>query len=170
MIPTLTTERLTLRAPELRDFEAFAAYRASDRARYVGGPNTRDEAWNQICAIAGQWQMRGYGRWILADKTTDEAMGVAGIYHPEDWPGPEIGWTVFEAAEGKGYAFEAAKASRTYAYETLGWDTIFSCVAPENERSLKLAKRLGCTFERSFEHEALGTLNIWRHPSREALS
>ncbi|MEM7720821.1 MAG: GNAT family N-acetyltransferase [Pseudomonadota bacterium] len=169
MIPTLTTERLTLRAPEFRDFEAFAAYRASDRARFVGGPNTRDEAWNQLCAIAGQWQLRGYGRWILADRETDEALGVAGIYHPDGWPEAEIGWTVFEAAEGKGYAYEAALASRDYAYDTLGWDTIISCVAPENERSLKLAHRMGCTPDGQFTHDAFGTLHIWRHPAREAL-
>ena len=42
--PVLTTRRLTLRLPEDRDFDAFAAFVALDRARWVGGPGTREDA------------------------------------------------------------------------------------------------------------------------------
>ena len=36
--PVLETPRLILRAPRLADFDGFAAYQASDRARFTGGP------------------------------------------------------------------------------------------------------------------------------------
>ena len=36
-IPTLETERLTLRAPGARDLGAFATFYASDASRFVGG-------------------------------------------------------------------------------------------------------------------------------------
>jgi ribosomal-protein-alanine N-acetyltransferase len=43
MIPTLATERLTLRAPRLADFEPFAVHCASPRAMFENGPLDRDQ-------------------------------------------------------------------------------------------------------------------------------
>lgn len=37
------------------------------------------------------------------------------------------------------------------------------------DRSVKLAKRLGCTKERVFDHAELGPFDVWRHPAQEAL-
>ncbi len=170
MIPTLHTKRLTLRAPALRDFDAYATFRASDRASFVGGPNSRSEAWHQFCALLGQWPLRGYGRWIIADTETDAALGTTGLFHPEGWPECEIAWSLFAEGEGRGIAFEAATAARAYAYETLGWSSVISCVAPDNARSIALAQRLGCQFEAPFEHTEYGRLDIWRHPSAEEVT
>ena len=169
-IPTVTTERLTLRAPQLSDFDAYADFRGSDRAAFVGGPNTPAQAWQQLCALIGQWQLRGYGRWMIADKDTDEPLGVTGLHHPVEWPEAEVAWSLFAAGEGRGIAYEAALAVRTYAYETLGWSTVISCVDSKNARSLALAKRLGCTRDGQFTHEVFGIMDVWRHPSREALA
>ena len=41
--PTLTTARLTLRMPVLADFGPRAAFHASDRSVYEGGPCGRAE-------------------------------------------------------------------------------------------------------------------------------
>ncbi len=167
-IPTLTTERLTLRAPKPSDFEAFAAFRASPRAVHVGGPHGRREAFMSFCALWGHWAMRGFGRWIVADRTTDAPLGVVGPLYPEDWPEREIAWSVFEGAEGRGIAYEAAVAARRYAYETLGWTTAISLIVEGNERSIALAKRLGCVWERDHEHPEFGRMPLWRHPGPEA--
>ncbi|MEM1272837.1 MAG: GNAT family N-acetyltransferase [Pseudomonadota bacterium] len=164
MIPVLETERLVLRAPQLSDFDAYAAFRGSDRARFVGGPNTRLEAWQQFSALAGQWHLRGYGRWMVTLAGADEPLGVVGAFHPDDWPEAEIAWSMFAAGEGKGYAYEAAKAARHYAYETLRWQTAISLVDPANARSLSLARRLGCRADGFFDHEVYGRMHIWRHP------
>ncbi|MEM6637070.1 MAG: GNAT family N-acetyltransferase [Pseudomonadota bacterium] len=166
-IPTIETERLRLRSPKPSDLDAYIAYRASARSRFVGGPNTADEAFSMLCSIVGQWQLRGYGRWMVAQKDTDDPLGVVGIYHPLEWPEPEIGWTVFEHAEGKGVAYEAALATRDFAYRTLGWKTIVSLVADENQRSVALARRMGCKRENVFQHSEFGDLPVWRHPGAE---
>ncbi|MFT4716513.1 MAG: RimJ/RimL family protein N-acetyltransferase [Paracoccaceae bacterium] len=169
IIPTLETDRLILRAPDPTDFEAFARFRVSERSIGVGGPYTRVQAFDQMCELFGHWFMRGYGRWMVAEKSSNEPLGVVGLFYPEDWPEPEIAWTVFENGEGKGIAFEAAMASRQYAYETLGWDTAISCVVPDNVRSITLAKRMGAIQEGSFHHEDIGDLQVWRHVGREAV-
>jgi RimJ/RimL family protein N-acetyltransferase len=162
-IPTLQTERLTLRAPKASDLDAHAEFRASDRASMVGGPNTRAWSFDHLCGIVGHWQMRGYGRWILADKATDEPLGVVGLYFPEDWPEPEIGWSVYAKGEGRGLAREAAEATRAYAYDVLGWSTVISLIRTDNVRSKTLAQRMGCRHDGDFHHATYGAMEIWRH-------
>ena len=165
-IPVLETQRLRLRTPMAADFDAYAAFRASDRAATLGGPYPRHIAFSQLCATIGHWQMRGYGRWMVADKETDTALGIVGLYHPEDWPEPELAWSVFGPAEGKGIAHEAALAARAYAHDTLGWSTLMSVIAADNTRSIALARKLGAAYEKDFDHAELGALQIWRHPAK----
>ena len=169
-IPEIETERLRLRAPKLADFEPMADFRASERSKSVGGPYDRNQTFDWLCTIAGHWLMRGYGRWIVADRDTDATLGVSGLMFPDGWPEPEIAWSLTEQAEGRGIAYEAAEAARRFAYDTLGWSTVISCTAPDNTRSIALAKRLGATPDGSHEHPTYGTLLIWRHPEPEALA
>ncbi len=102
---------------------------------------------------------------MVADRVTDRALGIAGPFFPDCWPEPEIGWTVFSCAEGRGLAHEAALAARAYVYGTLGWDTVISAIAPGNTRSVALARRMGAVAEGRFEHPRFGRLDIWRHSS-----
>lgn len=169
MIPVLHTDRLTLRGPDLSDFEAFAEFRASDRASFVGGPNTRAEAWMMFCATAGQWSVRGYGRWIVADRQTDAPLGVVGLHHPDDWPQLELAWSMFAVGEGQGFALEAARAARAYGYKKLGVTELVSFVDPINARSAALAKRLDAEPDGVFQHERFGAMHIWRHPGPEVV-
>ncbi len=165
MIPTLTTERLTLRAPRMDDFDAHAAFRTSDRARPVGGPDTREGAYDHFAGIAGQWVLRGYGRWLVADRATDAPLGIVGLHHPDNWSEPELAWSLYAAGEGRGIAMEAALAARAHAYDTLGWTTLISYIAPTNTRSMALAKRMGCTSDGPHDHPAIGMVHVMRHPA-----
>ncbi len=163
-IPILETERLRLRAPLALDFEPFVAFRMSDRASGVGGPFSRSEAYLQFGELFGHWVLHGFGRWIVADRQSDEPLGVVGLWYPEGWPEPEVAWSVFERGEGMGIAFEASLAAREFAYSKLGWTTAISLILEDNHRSFKLARRLGAESEASFQHPALGAMQIWRHP------
>ncbi|KIN62350.1 Acetyltransferase, GNAT family protein [Sulfitobacter noctilucicola] len=167
-IPTVETERLRLRAPVWSDFDAFAAFRMSDRTKHLGGPCTRTQAFDKLGEIIGHWHLRGYGRWMVADKVTDEPLGVVGCFYPDDWPEPEIAWSVFEQAEGRGIATEAARASLDFAYNTLGWTTAVSCTTPDNSRSKALALRLGATREDDFTTVDGMVLEVYRHTGPEA--
>lgn len=164
-IPVLETERLRLRAPRASDYEPYVEFRMSERARGVGGPFTRSEAYGQFGELFGHWILRGFGRWVVADLATDEPLGVVGLWYPEGWPEAEIAWSVFADGEGKGIAYEASLAARDYAFSTLGWTTAISLIMEDNSRSFALAQRLGAEFERAFQHPSLGAMQIWRHPS-----
>lgn len=167
MIPMLTTSRLTLRGPDARDIGHLRDFYASDRSKFVGGPKAADDAWRQLATEIGHWTLCGYGRWIV--EADGDQVGLIGLWNPEGWPEPEIGWDLFDGAEGKGYATEAANAARDYAYGTLGWSTAISLVEPGNDGSANVAKRLGATLESETNHPKFGPLHIYRHPAPEAL-
>ena len=168
MIPTLETARLTLRALSQDDFPALAEFYASDRSKFVGGPQRPDQAWRSLAGEIGHWTLRGYGRWAVEEKATGKFCGVVGLWNPEGWPEEEIGWDLMNGFEGKGYATEAAKAARDYAYGTLGWTTAISLVADGNDGSAGVAKRLGAEWESRFDHAMFGPMNVYRHPAPEA--
>jgi RimJ/RimL family protein N-acetyltransferase len=170
MIPVLRTERLTLRGPRLADFDPVAAFLGSERARYVGGARSRRVAWTTFASLVGHWELRGYGMWSVDETASGAFVGMVGLYDPEDWFAPEIGWwIVAPELEGRGFAREAALAARRYAYEIAGWRAAFSVIAPENTRSIRLAESLGATLDRRVDAEAGGPALIYRHPPPEAL-
>jgi RimJ/RimL family protein N-acetyltransferase len=163
VIPTLETERLILRGFGPDDFESFAAFYGSEAARFVGGPEERFATWRRIASYAGCWALRGYGKFVVEEKASGSAIGIVGPWYPEGWPEPEIGWTVLPAFTGRGYATEAAARSLAFAYDELGWTTAMSAIFPGNERSFRLAERLGARHDGSFEFKPYGALEIYRH-------
>lgn len=141
--PTLHTERLTLRTPKLSDFEHWAAFFASGRSVHEGGPLTRLDAWRLWAADVALWLLKGYGPFGVDDRRTGDYVGEVGIYHGENFPEPELGWFVLPAAEGQGYAAEAADAVKRWARDTFGWTRLVSIIEPANQRSIATALRIG---------------------------
>lgn len=168
MIPTLHTRRLTLRAMKPEDFEPFAAFYATDASRFVGGPEERPAAWRRMAAYAGSWALRGHGKFVVEEKASGRVAGIVGPWYPEGWPEAEISWTILPEFAGRGYATEAAARSLAFAYDELGWQTAISVIAPENERSIRLAERLGARHEGKAEARPYGLLDVYRHlPAEE---
>ncbi|WP_347310904.1 GNAT family N-acetyltransferase [Defluviimonas sp. SAOS-178_SWC] len=167
--PVLSTERLILRAPRKGDFEPWAAMATSERARYIGGPLDRKLAWRALGHLTGHWVHRGFGMFIFSAKNDpDTPLGMAGPWFPEGWPEHEIGWTVWAPeAEGKGYAFEAAAATRDHAFRDLGWTTAVSYIDPDNVRSIALAERLGARRDDDAAHPGDEPCLVYRHPAPE---
>ena len=164
--PVLTTERLTLRAPEPRDAETFIAFYATDRARFVGGPMDRKQAWGFYCTEIGHWALRGFGMFTVTLKGKDAPLGIVGHWYPESWPETEVGWVLFDpATEGQGIAFEAAQACIAHAWETLGWTEIVSYIDHENTASVRLAERLGAILDENAKQPKPETpCFVYRHP------
>src|SRR6186713_3440761 len=108
-IPALETERLRLRAWGEEDHGPFADFCASEAtARFMGGPCSREDAWRRIAIQIGHWALRGYGSWVLEEKTSGDWVGYSGLWRPEGWPEPEVMWGLAADAQGRGYATEAA--------------------------------------------------------------
>lgn len=166
--PTLTTARLTLRPHAMADWAPFAAFFESDAARYVGGPLPRRRTWFGFAADVGSWDLLGFGAWAVDDTATGAFVGQVGLNQPAHFPEAEIGWIVLPPFQRRGFATEAARAARAYAYGTLGWSTAVSYVDRANAASIATARALGCT-----EDETAPRFDdadaVWRHPAPAVL-
>jgi RimJ/RimL family protein N-acetyltransferase len=97
--------------------------------------------------LVGHWALRGFGHWALEERATGELVGRAGLYKPEAWPGLEVGWLVGREHWDRGIATEAGRASIEWAREELGADHIISLIEDANERSARVAAKLGMSVE-----------------------
>jgi RimJ/RimL family protein N-acetyltransferase len=149
-VPEVETERLLMRGWRDSDIEAWAEVVADDelmRSLGLEGSRSLGDAWRDMAALAGHWALKGYGHWALELRATGELVGRTGLYHPPDWPGLEVGWTVARPHWGKGYAGEAARASMDWARAELGADHLISLIADDNRRSQRVAEKLGMSQE-----------------------
>jgi RimJ/RimL family protein N-acetyltransferase len=153
-VPELRTDRLLMRGWREDDFEWFAAMMAdADVAAALGhdGPAEPAQAWRDMAFLAGHWELRGYGHWVLEDLETGIPVGRAGLLNPHGWPDLEVGWTVAREHWGKGYAAEAARAACEWAHDVLGAKHVVSLIDPQNKNSIRVAEKLGEAVEGEFQ-------------------
>jgi RimJ/RimL family protein N-acetyltransferase len=168
-IPALETARLTLRAPCMGDFDAFAACIASPRARFIGGPSADDKSvWRAFAHMAGLWVLRGYGPfvWCLKDGTP---IGSGGPWFPRGLPEPEFGWMLWSRDhEGKGYATEAMQSLIGWSFATLGLSSLVAYIDPANAASVRVAQRLGAVEDPDAETPHGGNVLVYRFTAEAA--
>ena len=164
LIPTLETERLTLRAPKPADFPLYADIRCGERGVGIGGPFKRDDAWWDFVQLASGWVLHGHGGWAV--ETKDGALvGFALIgFEPGDQE-PELGYLFAKSAEGNGYATEAAGAVKAYAFNDLRLPTLVSYITIGNARSERVAERLGATKQGTLTYGDDTPVSVFRHPN-----
>ena len=166
LAPTIHTERLTPRPHRLEDFDVMTPLFGSDWARYMGPPTTPAELWRWVGAEIASWPLLGFGSWGVDETATGAFVGQIGINQPPNFPETEIGWCVWPDYEGRGFACEAARAARDWAYQTRGLTELVSYIDPENARSIALAERLGAAHDPKATGPDPEDL-VYRHPSAE---
>lgn len=163
----LRTQRLTLRAPQAGDVEAWRAFFTSRRSGFIGGGEqcTAAQAWRAFAALAGHWTLRGTGPFILID-ARDAAIGSVGLWYPLDWPEPELSWSIWDArCEGRGFALEAAEAVLAHLGAIPRWSQLVSYIDPNNRRSVALAERLGAQLDTTAARPDCDVV-VYRHQRR----
>ncbi|KAF0676920.1 GNAT family N-acetyltransferase [Profundibacterium mesophilum] len=144
-IPTVTTDRLRLVPPsEVHIPGETAFWGDAERSRFAGGPIPAHRIWRHVATNLGHWALRGYGFWAL-ELHDGTHVGMAGLWHPGEWPEAEIGYNLYDGFGGKGYATEAAVAARAHAFDKLGFERIASFIHPDNIASQAVARRIGGT-------------------------
>ncbi|WP_395676291.1 GNAT family N-acetyltransferase [Inquilinus sp.] len=136
-----------LRPTQPEDFDAWAEFMADPEAtRFLGGALLRTAAWRGFLTMAGAWTIQGFSNFSVIEKATGRWVGRLGPWQPEGWPGTEVGWGLCRDAWGKGYATEGGAAAIDWAFDQLGWTEVIHCIAPDNEPSKAVARRLGSRF------------------------
>ncbi len=164
-IPTLHTPRLTLRALAATDLDAFAAFQADPevmRHLGAGGVRSREDTWDLMARLLGQWPLRGYGMFAVEETATGRFAGRAGLLHPYTWPGPELAYGLGRDFWGRGYATEIGRAVLDWSWTTLRLTGLISYVRPGNIGSLGVLRKLGAHLIE--ERDMLGSsAQLWEH-------
>jgi len=176
VLPTLsaaevTADRLRLRKAHGADIDGLIELQTDPQVRaHLGGPRPRGvvEQYfdaNGISAVAGK-----PGTYVIADKETDRLIGTLVLdRRSADLPGHvsedggelELTYLLRHGSWGAGLAFEAAMAMLRAAADELPDQPVLVVTQTANERSLKLATRLGFRRMGTFEaYDAEQTLAV----------
>jgi RimJ/RimL family protein N-acetyltransferase len=164
----IQTERLVLREPEARDRAALVELFASPEVgTYVGGPRPRDELERTMPEVPK-------GRPGLFVVALDGAMigfitlldrrdaGRPGHVRPEGGEA-ELGYMFLPEAWGHGYAAESCAGALAWFADALPEEPVVLTTQTVNERSMRLAAKLGFTeVERFEEYGAEQWFGVWR--------
>ena len=148
----LETERLRLRALQQSDFaELLAMLNDPLVMRYY--PSTLDEGATQVWIdrVLQSYAERQYGLWVVERKSSGEFVGQCGLLLQEvdGLAEIEVAYLFKSAHWHQGYATEAARACRDYAFSKLGASTVISLIRPANLPSRAVAERNGMTVEKT---------------------
>jgi RimJ/RimL family protein N-acetyltransferase len=172
----LETERLVLRVPRPDDVDAFLEFVAdAETMRWLGSePGGRDAAAEHVERWLARWERNGVGYFVvLLDGRAIGRVGLnvwdlaAGDTSTYDAAGgraeSELAWGLASRYWGRGYATEAARAVRDWAYRERGLERLISMIEPANLRSARVAERLGAQVEARVD-SVYGPMDVWVHP------
>ena len=161
----LETERLILRRQVIEDLDAlWALYCDPEITRYIpDAPRTFEEARAEL-----EWHMNGHprnpdlGLWATIHKETGRFIGRCGLlpWTIDGQEEVEVAYTIAREFWGQGPGVEAAWAIVTHAFEHLHFSRLVCLIEPDNSASVKVAQKIGMTFEKAIDHE-LGLLHLY---------
>ncbi len=157
MLPTLETERLTLKPRTIEDLNSCVEMDTTPQVtEYISGE------WNGSYGHITFLKERilksypsGLGYWsIFANENPTDFLGWIHLLPVEnDRQAAEIGWRLKYPAWGNGYATEAAQAIIIYAFNTAKINRIVAYTHSANSRSIKMMNRLGLKYVTDFIYE-----------------
>ena len=154
----LETEHLLLRRLEWGDLDdLYQMYSDPVGRRYFPeGTLTLAETREEL-----EWFLNGHpkypqlGLWATIHKETGRFIGRCGLL-PRTIDGRdevEVAYMLAKDVWGQGLATEAAQAILDYAFEQLGYSRIIVLVDRENAASIRVATKIGMTFEKEGEDD-----------------
>lgn len=151
--PSLTTERLVLRATMPHDVEGVFELESDPIAmRYWSKPPMQAvaEAEDSVARAMGHFAARAALRWSIVRPGEDRLLGHASVFAWSEQSGrAEIGYGLARRHWSQGIMHEALTAVVDYAFGPLGLRRLEADVDPRNLASVRALERLG------FRHEGL---------------
>ena len=149
----IETKRLILREMTDDDFDALYRVLAdSDIMQHY--PYTFGEARvrNWIARNRERYRIFGFGLWAVCLKETGEMIGDCGLtmQNINGSIQPEIGYHIAKAHQRQGYAKEAARACRDWAFENTPFNRVYSYMKKANIPSSATARANGMRLVEEF--------------------
>ncbi|WP_267403515.1 MULTISPECIES: GNAT family N-acetyltransferase [unclassified Chryseobacterium] len=146
------TERLILRPMSLDDGEfIFDLYNRPKFIQHIGDRNIKTvaDAENYIKnRFMPQFEKLGFGNYLILTKEGNHKIGGVGIFEREGLEIVDIGFSLLDEFEGKGYAYEAALKVKSIGMDDFGLKKISAITSKNNYSSQKLIEKLGLKFQK----------------------
>ena len=144
----IETERLYLRELNQSDFQPLCLILQDEETMYAyEGAFDDEEVKEWLDRQISRYRKWGFGLWAAVLKDTDEMIGQCGLTM-QPWKEKqvlEVGYLFRRSFWHRGYAAEAAKACKQYAFETLGAKEVCSIIRDTNIASQNVAVKNGMT-------------------------
>lgn len=153
-VPTLETDRLTLRPFTVEDLDDLAELHAEESFWWypLGRGQTRAETEDFLERTIERYASDGFGVHAAIERSTGRLAGWVGLavphFLPEVLPAVEVGWRFGSQFRGRGYATEGGAATVRWGFADRNLDRIVSIYEPGNDRSGAVMDRLGFTLDR----------------------
>ena len=142
----LETKRLYLREMNPSDFNSLCRILQDEKAMYAyEGAFSDQEVQEWLDRQIYRYQKWNFGLWAAVLKETDKMIGQCGLTMQQwkDQEVLEIGYLFERPHWHQGYATEAAKACKQYAFEKLNASEVCSIMRDSNTASQNVAMRNG---------------------------
>src|SRR5262249_25416741 len=161
----IETTRLRMRRLNDDDYARLHAfYQDPGVVRFLGPPPppldefvaTQRQRWDD------HYRQHGWGQWAVVRKDDGAFVGRCGLImqHIDGVDEVEVGYAPGGEHWGRGYAAEAAVASRDWAFRTLGVPHVISLIHPDNHRSIAVAKRNGMTLWKTTTFKEMPNIGV----------
>jgi len=149
----LESERLIFRKITESDFDELAVMLRDPEVMSAWEHTFSDEeihGWIEKQILRYRDQIVGY--FAAIRKGTGELIGQMGLMWNDfnEMKALEVGYMLKLGYWGQGYAAEGATALVQYAFTVIGVNKVFASIRPENQRSIRVAERIGMIPEGSF--------------------
>lgn len=166
----LSTTRLSLRPIREADAEALIEiYDDPEVGRYMTEqPHTIEHERARIREYRQTAPATGFG-WTIWRKDGGELIGRCGLFveHYDDVKEIGLSYVIARDYRGNGYATEAVQRVVAYAGEELGTYRIVAGIVPGNSKSIRVAEKLGMSFDRISSAGELGQLLVYCTDTRD---
>jgi len=140
------TERLSFHEAAMNDAEFLLdLLNQPSFLKFIGSRNVHnlDGAKSYIRDLQLQYQIKGFGSYIVRLKKLDKQIGLSGLIRREELEHADIGFAYHPDFWRQGYALEGAKALMHYGQQVLGLQRIIAITSPDNTASQMLLQKLG---------------------------
>ncbi|MEY8518020.1 GNAT family N-acetyltransferase [Lachnospiraceae bacterium 29-84] len=155
----IETERLILREYTFDDFNIlFEIVSDPETMQHYPAPFDRQRTRDWIAWNLENYETYGFGLWAVVRKESGELIGDCGItiQNIDGEMLPEIGYHIHKKYWRRGFAKEAARAVRDWAFYNTQYDTIYSYMKYTNVGSYSTAIAIGMTKVKEYPNKKNG--------------
>ena len=146
------TGRLWLRPVGYGDLPELVALKGDPRvfAIMLGGVRTPEQVARELAEDIAFWGQHGVGMWTVRSAEDERFLGLVGLHGRPDGRGIALRFALHAAAQGRGYASEAAGAALRFAHERAGLAHVVAVARASNIGSRQVLGGIGMVLRESY--------------------